>query len=241
MPVIAAVLIAVTCTAFLPVFAQNMVGSNGLPQLPTFIYAAPTVTVVTIPQDDQLRNTGVMWLADSSTDFGTLTGASLVSQYKILVSYNGVPIIPSSMYCQFVEKDKREPMKNQQGPWETLASVPTDMSTSFLCKFRWGKPGVGVVDVYYIGSGSPAAIADYVLIIGINYVVGRNTVYGTDMQDLCVLGWPLSTVVDTIYVPPTSTTNAVKYIYADPLGGWKSCESVALYELNLLNVPIQWS
>ena len=29
-------------------------------------------------------------------------------------------------------------------------SVPKE-NPNFICKFRWGKPGVGVLDVYYIG------------------------------------------------------------------------------------------
>jgi len=245
LPVIAAVLIAITCTAFLPVFAQV----STLPSLPTFIYAAPTLTVVTIAQDDQARHTGVMWLADSEADFATLTGGSLVSQYKVLVAYNGVPVVPSSTYCQFVEKDKSEPLKNKQGPWETLATSPIDMSANFLCKFRWGKPGVGVIDVYYIGAGTAASIADYVMIVGINFVVGRSTVYGSDMQDLCVLGWPIGFTGDvmgtltTAAVPyaPLTGVSLVKPIYTDPLGLWKSCEDLALMQKQAELVPIQWS
>ena len=29
-------------------------------------------------------------------------------------------------------------------------TVPKE-NTNFICKPRWGKPGVGVLDVYYIG------------------------------------------------------------------------------------------
>jgi hypothetical protein len=239
LPAIAAILIAMTCTTFLPVIAQV----STLPTLPTYIYAAPTVTVVTIPQDDQLAHTGVMFLSYGESTYlaageVVATGADLISQYKILVSYNGVPVAPSSTYCQFVEKDKIEPMKNKQGPWETLATNPIDQSNLFVCKFRWGKPGVGVVDVYYIGTGTPASIADYVFIVGVNYAVGRSTVYGTDMQDLCLLGWP----AETSYAVLTMVSGtAVKYIYDDPLGAYVSCEDLALTELNALHVPIQWS
>jgi hypothetical protein len=242
LPAIAAILIAMTCTTFLPVIAQV----STLPTLPTYIYAAPTLYVKTIAEDDQLRQTGIMWLATdqslyesfASTGYGMGggSGANLVSQYKILVSYNGVPVAPSSTYCQFVEKDKIEPMKNRQGPWETLATNPIDQSNLFVCKFRWGKPGVGVVDVYYIGTGTPASIADYVFIVGVNYAVGRSTVYGTDMQDLCLLGWPVG------YSWGTSTRFPyTKFFNINALGNWKSCEGVALSQLNALGVPIQWS
>jgi len=234
LPAIAGLLIAITCMSILPVFAT----------MPTFIYAAPTLTVVTIPQDDQVLKTGVMWLADNKADFGTGKGASLVSEYKILVSYNGVPIVPSSMYCQFVEKDKSEVLKLPQGPWEVLKSVPKDMSSLFICKPRWGKPGVGVLDVYYIGIGTAASIADYVLVVGVDYAVARSTVYGTEIQDLCILGWPVAldgvaTSSGTVFLPNTGV-NEPKPLYTNPLGGWRSCEDLALAQKNSLGVPIQW-
>ena len=77
----------------------------------------------------------------------------LIAQFKILVSYNGVPVTPDSIFCQFVEKDKAQPLKNQQFTAENLVSVPKENS-NFICKFREGKPGVGVLDVYYIGDAA---------------------------------------------------------------------------------------
>jgi hypothetical protein len=245
LPVIAAILIAITCASIMPVLAQVVT-------LPTYIYAAPTLTVVTIAQDDQSRETGVMWLATTQTQYGYFQTAStswngvqdLMSQFKILVSYNGVPVTPSSLYCQVVEKEKVNPIKNSQGPWENLYTVPVDQTSSFVCKFRWGKPGVGVLDVYYIGKGLPAEISDFVLVVGANYAVGRNTVYGTDMQDLCLIGWPIEAAPAWIITKPDGT---VHYIYDDPLSDWststvwKSCEDVALMQKAELGVPIPWT
>jgi hypothetical protein len=243
LPVIAATLIAITCASFMPVLAQ-------VATLPTFIYAAPTLRVVTIAQDDQVRKTGLMWLATGQAQYGLFqTGATswngiqdLMSQFKILVSYNGVPVTPTSLYCQVVEKDKYNPIKNKQFPTENLMTVPKDVSVYFTCKFRWGKPGVGVLDVYYTGLGLPVNIADYVLVVGANYAVGRNTVYGTDMQDICVLGWPLPTSTAWIITKPDGT---VHYIYADPLTTaagvpWMSCEDQALVQKADLGVPLPW-
>jgi hypothetical protein len=233
LPAIAALLIAITCTAFVPVFAQ----------LPTFIYAAPTLTVVTIPQDDQLRATGVMWLATSQATFeaGDTPATDTMSQFKLFVSYNGVPVAPDAVICQVVEKDKYNPIKNQQFPAENLETVPKDLSASFACKERWGKPGVGVLDVYYIGPGDPVNIADYVLEVSAILTVGRNTVYGAEIQDICILGWPVYETPDWIITKPGGDLH---YIYADPLFDgsvhWKSCEDLALQEKALLGIPIPW-
>jgi hypothetical protein len=245
LPVIAAILIALTCASIMPVLAQVVT-------LPTYIYAAPTLTVVTIAQDDQVRKTGVMWLADSQPEYNLFQAASstwdgvqdVMSQFKILVSYNGVPVTPTSLYCQVVEKDKYNPIKDRQFPTENLMTVPKDESTLFTCKFRWGKPGVGVLDVYYIGPGMPVSIADYVLVVGANYAVGRNTVYGTDMQDICVIGWPIELQPAAVVTKPDGTGH---WIFDDPLSDWttstvwKSCENVALMQRQALGVPIPWT
>jgi hypothetical protein len=242
LPAIAALLIAITCASFLPVIAQEVT-------LPTYIFAAPTLQVVTIAQDDQLRHTGVMWLADNMKDFlaGTTPDMDVMSQFKILVSYNGVPVTPSSLYCQVVEKDKYNSIKDKQGPWENLETVPKDVSTYFTCKFRWGKPGVGVLDVYYTGPTSGIAtaavrISDYILVVGANYAVGRSTVYGTDMQDICILGWQIESangVPDYVITKPDGTEH---YVYADPLGSFPNvnCEDAALVQKDQLGVPVPW-
>jgi len=260
LPIIAAVLIAITCTAFLPAFAQQQLGSNGLPVLPTMIFAAPTLTVVTIPQDDQARHTGIIWFAETKADFLLMQAASptfsgvqdLIAQFKILVSYNGVPV-SATIYCQAVEKDKYEPLKNKQGAWETLASWPKDVSQDIVCKPRWGKPGVGVLDVYWVAAPSAYNIADFELVVSASYAVGRSTVWGTEMQDFCVLGWPAAVTDGTpgpleaelaafnaapyVITKPDGTTH---WILTDPLGGWASCEDLALVQKQELGVPIAW-
>ena len=113
-----------------------------------------------------------------------------MSQYKIFVSYNGVPVTPTAVFCQFVEKDKVNPLKpGPQGLWENLVSKPVE-NDNFVCKLRWGKPGVGVIDVYYIGALTPQYIADYIVAVSASLAVGRTTVVGTEIQDLCLLGYP---------------------------------------------------
>jgi hypothetical protein len=236
LPAIAAILIALTATTFVPVFAQ----------LPTRLIAQPTLTVVTIAQDDQKRQTGVLWMApDRNTYLALLGGAAilgmpsgLMSQFKLFVSYNGVPIAPTGFYCEVIEKDKYNPIKDKQFPTENLFTAVKDESGSFVCKARWGKPGVGVLDVYYVGPGLPVNIADYVLDIGVWYTVGRTLVWGSDIQDICLLGWPVPAAPAWIITKPDGTLH---YIYADPLGGWKSCEDLALMQKAQLGIPIPWT
>jgi hypothetical protein len=235
LPAIASLLIiAIALTSFTPVFAS----------LPTRLAAQPTLRVTTIAEDDEARETGVMWMATSQANFvaGTTTGQDLLAQFKIIVSYNGVPTTPTSTYCQFVEKDKANPLKDKQFTAENLKSVPKEVP-DMICKFRWGKPGVGVLDVYYIGDLDAFRIADYILVVGVDLAVGRTTVFGAEIQDICLLGWPVPTAPAWIITKPDGT---VHYIYADPLGDpvtgrWLSCEDLALMQHDLLGIPISWT
>jgi len=230
LPAIASLLIiAITLTSFMPVFAA----------LPTMLVAQPTLRVVTIAEDDEARQTGIMWMATSQDDFESSTGPiaqDLMSQFKILVSYNGVPVTPTSTYCQFVEKDKANPLKNQQFTAENLVSVPKE-NVNFICKFRWGKPGVGVLDVYYTGDFLPQYFADYILVVGVDLAVGRTTVFGAEIQDICLLGWP-NTEFSYFITKPDGTYH---YLYADALWPYVSCEDLALLQKNAEGVGIPWT
>jgi len=235
LPAIASLLIiAITLTSFMPVFAA----------LPTRLVAQPTLRVTTIAEDDELRQTGVMWMGTGVTAATLGTGTSdFLAQFKILVSYNGVPVTPTSVSCQFVEKDKANPLKDQQFPAENLKTVPKE-NPNFICKFRWAKPGVGVLDVYYIGDALGQYIADYILVVGVDLAVGRTTVFGTEIQDICLLGWPvtgngigLAPVVVTI----TKGNGDLHNIYTDPLGTFTSCEDVALLQKDALGIGIPWT
>jgi len=235
LPAIASILIiAVAMTSLAPVFAA----------LPTRLVAQPTLRVVTIAEDDELRESGIMFMGTGTT-LATLGSGNedLMSQFKILVSYNGVPTTPTSTYCQFIEKDKANPLKDQQFPAENLKTVSKE-NPNFVCKFRWGKPGVGVIDVYYIGDELGQYIADYVLVVGADLTVGRTTVWGTEIQDICLLGWPApGETAAWLITKPDGTVHA---IYADALGQpgvgrWISCEDLALQQKDQLGIPIQWT
>jgi hypothetical protein len=201
--------------------------------------AQPTLRVTTIAEDDELRQTGVIVLAESEAVFTGATEAlfppDFIAQFKILISYNGVPVTPDSIFCQFVEKDKAQPLKNKQFSAENLVSVPKE-NPNFVCKFREGKPGVGVLDVYYIGDIAGQYIADYILVVGASLAVGRTTVFGTEIQDICVLGWPM----DDSGVA-TEALSGPFVLFADPLGDFTSCEDAALLQHAALEIPIPWT
>jgi len=214
--------------------------------MPTRYQNSPTLFVRTIPEDDEMRKTGIILLADTQVNFraGTPLARDLLAQYKVLVSYNGVPVTPTIFYCQIIEKDKYNPLKSHQGSWENLASLPKDMSANFECKWRVGKAGVGVIDVYWVGPTGTAAvtnvgqfIADYVVVIGASYMIGRTTVYGAEIQDVCVLGWPIN--VGTPYVI-TKPDKSQHWVWSNPLGTFVSCEDAALYQKDLLGLQIPW-
>jgi hypothetical protein len=236
LPAIASLLIiAIALTSFAPVLAS----------LPTRLSAFPALRVTTIAEDDELRQTGVMWMGTGVTAATLGDGTSdLLAQFKILVSYNGVPVYPTSVYCQFVEKDKANPMKNQQFAAENLASVPKE-NPNFICKFRWAKAGVGVLDVYYIGDALGQYIADYILVVGVDLAVGRSTVWGTEIQDICLLGWPISgavaTQAATVARTITKGNGHTHDIYPDPLGTFTSCEDISLLQKQALGIGIPWT
>ena len=242
LPAIASILIiAIALASFMPVFAA----------LPTRLVGQPTLRVTTIAEDDESRETGVMWMGTGTTAATLGTGPQdLLSQFKIIVSYNGVPTTPTSTYCQFVEKDKANPLKDQQFPAENLKTVPKE-NPNFLCKFRWGKPGVGVIDVYYIGAALGQYIADYILVVGVDLAVGRTTVFAAEIQDICLIGWPLPLVNPNPQLQGPAwkilkPDGTLHYVYADPLadpttGPFTSCEDIALMQKDQLGIPIPWT
>jgi hypothetical protein len=247
LPAIAAFFIlAIAASSFLPVYATNVVRAQAL----------PTLYVRTIPEDDEKRETGIMLLGDVPSKviqsnklggqvFGDYRFAKtdFLAQFKVIVSYNGVPV-SARLACEVIEKDKYNPLKAKQGTWENLATLPKDQSQNFVCKYREGKAGIGVIDVYWVGpsSTSPVSdvgqfIADYVLVVQFSYTVGRTVVYGTEMQDICVLGWPLSVDGATVVTKPDGSEH---WVFPNALGNWVSCEDAALFQKDLLNIPIPW-
>ena len=98
---------------------------------------------------------------------------------------------------------------------------------------------MGVLDVYYIGALTAQYIADYILVVGASLTVGRTTVFGTEIQDICLLGFPAPGIEAPAWLI-TKPNGDQHPIYADPLGDYVSCEDLALQEQAMVGLPILW-
>jgi hypothetical protein len=149
----------------------------------------------------------------------------------------------------------------KQGDYENLMTSLTDVSDKFVCKPRWKSPApgvyesVGVLDVYYVGPlpgdvGAKAAaywVADNILVVEAFFTVGRTVVFGSDVQDVCVLGWPITSIAP-IFVPApptppggytiTKPDGTQHYIWANAMGSFTSCEQLALAQRDTLGIPL---
>jgi hypothetical protein len=130
-----------------------------------------------------------------------------------------------------------------------------DVSNKFVCKPRWKSPAasilesVGVLDVYFTGKANAVWIADNILVVEAYFTAGRTVVFGSDIQDLCTLGWAVGSAnPTTAYLPdyhitkPDGTTHWIWQQGAfGPLGPgtyYTSCERLALAERNVLGIPL---
>jgi len=184
--------------------------------------------------------------------------ADYLSQHKLLVTYNGRALLwrqsgaadskeidEPVVSCNVLEKDKANPVDDKWGepteqfPAENLVTTLIDVSTEFECKPRWkepaGYPGyyesVGVLDVYFVlpEDADPANwIADHILVVTVTLVVGRAIILGSDIQDICVLGWAMDT--NTKYITKPDGGDDYHFTWPDPLGPFVSCEEAATWQ-----------
>jgi len=244
-----------------------MVFASVQPAVAEILYAKvmPTLEVSTIAEDDEVRQMGVivlglipsalwaaapgdrdkrvdddcMQLIDADMDgIPTWTNVCIdkLSQHKILVTFNGVPVT-FQVDCQFVKKEKLHPLQKPQGTYEQLRTVVTDESANFVCKLREGKPGVGVLDVYYIGEQAKQFVADYIMVVSVWTTIGTTVIYGVDVQDVCVLGWALGDVVPNV-TGITKPSGDHHYSWENPLGPFVSCEELALWQRDDQGLPL---
>jgi len=231
-----------------------MLSSTPLAAAQTVLAFGPTLQVVTIPQDDQMLKTGVMVLGLGD---GAGEGTDLMSQHKISVTYNGAPLVwrvgdpEPVVVCNVLEKDKVNVIpdpKDGIGPQfsqETMMTKLVDVSAEFICKVRWKSPAAGylestgVLDVYFVGSQKAVWVSDNILAVEALIVVGKTIVYGTDIQDICVLGYVPDGADVTTAVAASSFTmpdGNPHYYWTDPMGGWLSCEQLTLAERDVLGL-----
>jgi len=228
-----------------------LLGSTPITYAVTMATIGPKLEVITIPQDDQKREKGIIILGAHATYAQT----DLLSQHKIIVTYNGLPLtwrlgttdVQVVVTCNFLEKDKVNVVpdpksgKGRQASWENLMTKLVDVSDVFKCKLRWKSPGnvaglqesVGVLDVYYTGSTGSAGkyyIADTILVVTAKITLGRTNVFGSDIQDICVLGWGMSD--QGVAAGPdfqiTKPDGYKHYQWKDPLGPYAGCEDAAI-------------
>jgi hypothetical protein len=252
----------IPAVAFLLVF--TVLFSTALPALAIVTRATigPKLVVTTIPQDDQKREKGIIVLGLVPTVQGfpkpRQPGFDLMSQHKILVTFNGQTLLwrvsgpntgeyaAPTVSCNVLEKDKVNPMPHKDGttskqfPAENLKTKLVDVSDKFICKVRWKTPAnlpgwlesVGVLDVYYTGPTTSAAawqwIADHILTVTVTLVLGRTYVQGTDIQDICVLGWSMANNVRKITKPDGGTD--FHWSWDDALGPFVGCEEAAIWQ-----------
>jgi len=195
----------------------------------------------------------------------------LMAQYKLIITYNGQTLnwqggTPGpSVTCNVFEKDKVNVVPNpktglgQQFSGENLMTTLADVSNKFVCKPRWKSPAagvyesVGVLDVYWTGPLPSAKvsiqsmgywIADNILTVEAFFAAGRTTVFGSDIQDICTLGWG----VVPYSIPPswdafplytlTLPDGTKQYVWMNAMGSMLSCEALALYERASLGIPL---
>jgi len=268
--------------------------------LTTSVTFGPNLVVTTIPQDDQVRETGIIILGlfnfltpnvpngnpvlsplpptctydVSKVTFDPIHNPSgvalcgpqdLLSQHKILVTYNGktltwregdtvqVPVIN----CNVIEKDKVNVVpdpktgKGKQFSQENLMTKLEDTSDKWVCKVRWKSPApgvlesVGVLDVYYVGPFDVNWVADYILTVEASVAIGRTVIFGSDIQDICVLGVPFPWIMVDIPKPElftksntdlktmqdfADTIQKQHFVFVTALGPFTSCTDLALVE-----------
>jgi len=171
-------------------------------------------------------------------------GMDLLSQHKILATLNGVPTKPDYVLCEIVEKEKAKippattkDASKRQFDDEMIKTTLRDVTNNFICKFHWVKPGVGALDVYFIGPKVKNFIADHMLIVTVGYKVGRTTVWASDLQDICILGWSMGAEHLAIYLfkTPGLSLAATRWEYYhswdDPLHNFVSCDEAAAWQL----------
>jgi len=236
LPAIASLLIlCIGFASFLPVVAVTALRAR----------AEPKLEVVTIPEDDELRKTGVIIIGlspklptwDKPYDRWCYDRpgrcVDKLSQHKILVTFNGVPV-NFKVDCQFIKKEKLHPLQKRQFEREELRTVLSDESALFKCKLRSGKPGVGVLDVYYVGPQEKQFIADYIMVVQVWAKFGSTTVFGIEVQDVCVLGWAIDYNTMRIWKPD----NTYHFSWPDALGPFVSCEEAALWQRDNQGLPL---
>lgn len=199
-----------------------------------------TLEVTATAMDDSIRRTGIIVFYYSKPAGWPLTyqpGSDFVAHYTFTVKLTGLPTNPTGFVCQVVMMNKVNlpySFPPRQFGVEIMKTVPVDKSANFVAKSRWVSPGVGALDVYYIGPVTPDQIGDYMLVISAWWTVGKVTIWGTCEQKLCILGFSMGSA----YLASMRPDGTTHYSWDDALGPFASCEEAVWWQRRYLGVPI---
>ena len=222
---------------------------------PTPPVAAPQVRVETVAEDDEARSEGIMVICpggsippgdtraadlDTCDDDNDDIWEDIHASYKLSTVFEGIPVEPTAVMCMVVRNDIVSPSAPQI-PEEVIATESTDVTDRFVCMIRPLAPGIGVLDVYYTGPDAAEAVGTYELVVQAILTVGSRVYYGTDIQDLCVLGWPFNDAgTNKTFSVDASTEVGLKHLKRapHPLDGFAGCNDAALFQRELLGLTI---
>lgn len=203
----------------------------------------PVLVIDAVAEDDPIRNTGIMALGILPVGQAPgpyyQQGSDLIARYKITITYNGVPVHPNGFFMAVLKKTVANPPNDpsfRQFPEESLVSELTDASSEFIVIYRPIMPGIGEADVYYVGPGTRDDVANYMIVFNAFLTVGRNNIWGTGLQSLCMLGWSMDPYYPVAYtVLPDGTTYR---FWVNPLGAFVSCDEAVFWQRVKLGVAI---
>ena len=225
---------------------------------PTPTIPPPTgrLEIQTIPQDDQLREMGIMIAGVRGPSFDEH------AEYKVDFRQDGVHVNPDKFACFVFQKTVCNPTKPRQFLTEEEATKVNDRTgfdpddfddSSCFCRFRQapGVPGVGVLDLYCPGIdiGDDDRWGDYIVKVvacrGAGCVIGAGGTCsggtcGAEIQDLCILGDSSCEFFDhrgndscVGFKDPGFRTEGEfngSTLFADPIFPFASCKYAAIFQ-----------
>jgi len=86
-------------------------------------------------------------------------------------------------------------------------------------------------------------IADNILVVEAFFTVGRTVVFGSDIQDICTLGWAVTGSNPAVAAAPrwiiTKPDGLPHYIFMNAMGNFVGCEELALAQRDVLGTLLQ--
>lgn len=147
---------------------------------------------------------------------------------------NGIPVQPDVTFMAVFKKEEVNPSEKQFSR-ENLMTDLTDVSEQFVMKYRTLIPGVGSFDVYYVGPVNKEYVADYIVLFQAAMKVRNRWIYGTSLQDLCILGWSMDSRYWVTKLPDGSS----HYGWANPLGPFTSYDEAVFWQRISLDLPVK--